>query len=236
MRRADRLASVLLDGVSALREGRPADAVPPLRQVCDDRELMAATDLADIRAHAQSLLAQALLHIGELREAEGRAEAALRLVRTLGDTEGIVEITGLLAEIRERATHAEAPDTAAQDRMLAASLEDIEKTRDPGMRAEALLQKATAELGAGRSGEALLAARKAWELAAAIGRDRVFVLARLCAAHADPRAAAAHLAEAWNTADASPEAEQLLGPVARASEVLRLPLPEGSRLHVGGRP
>ncbi|MCB9685084.1 MAG: hypothetical protein H6738_07325 [Alphaproteobacteria bacterium] len=233
---ADRLASTLLDGVAALREGRHAEAVARLRAVCDDRELMAAPDLADVRARALSLLAQALLHAGELREAEGRADAALRLVRTVGDTEGIVEITDLLTEIRERATKSQGADASMRERMLSASLEDLSKTRDPGMRAEALLQKATAELGAGNTANALLAARAAWETAGAIGRDRVVVLARLCAAHADPTTAEEHLGEAWAVADASPEAEQLLGPVARAAELLRLALPEAARLHVGGRP
>lgn len=233
---ADHLASTLLDGVAALRDGRHADAVARLREVVEDRELMAAEDLADIRARAQSLLAQALLHTGELREAEGRADAALRQVRAVGDTEGIVEVTHLLAEIRERATRSQGADQATARRMLAASMEDLLKTRDPGMRSEALLQKATAELGAGHAEVALLAARAAWETAAEIGRDRVVVLARLCAAHADPTCATEHLEAAWRVADASPEAEQLLGPVARASEVLRLPLPEASRLHVGGRP
>ncbi len=231
------LAEALMTGLAALRSGRWHEAVARLRPVCDDPRLARATDLRDVRARACSLLAQALLHTGDLREAEGRAEAALRLVRALGDTEGIDDVTTLLAEIHHRASQAsrpEAPAAPALEAPAPPSLEAARALRDPGMRSEALLRLATARLTAGEAAGALEAARCAWEEADTIGKTRVVVLARLCAAHADPDRASEHLHAAWAAADASDEAEHLLGPVARAAEVLGLPLHQG-RAPIGGR-
>ena len=55
------LASLLLEGLAALRAGKPEVAVAALQAVCDDEDLAEAAERADVRARAHSLLAQALL-------------------------------------------------------------------------------------------------------------------------------------------------------------------------------
>ncbi|MEQ1506010.1 MAG: hypothetical protein ABMB14_27510 [Myxococcota bacterium] len=219
--RSESLAAMLADGVRALRAGRPHDAAAKLVAVCDDREFATATDLRDIRARASSLCAQALLDAGRPAEALPRAEVALGLARSLGDTEGVADVEQLRDKIRA-AIDARAvipPDTA---QLAARSVEDIERRHvDPEQRAEWLVRKANAEIEAGRPGDAVAVAERA--VSAAPGSVRVAVLARMTVARAAPERAATELQAALDLARDA-DAFTLVGAVVKAAELAGVPL------------
>jgi tetratricopeptide (TPR) repeat protein len=207
-------------GLAALRAGKPADAVAPLLEVADDRELAAAEDLADVRARALSLCAQALLLAGRPGEALPRAEAALALARRIGDPEGTADVEQLVGQIRAARPSAAPPNPLRH--APSASVDEIEaRVRDPGARAELLLRSATAELDAGRLDEGAVRATRA--LDAAPDLPRIGVLARLALARARPDEAAALLREAAEVARDAHE-PTLLGLVSRAAELASVDL------------
>lgn len=209
---AQRIARRVTEGVSALREGRAAEAAD-LLEVCMDAEWVAATDTADLRCRALSLSAQALWQAGRADAALRRIDAALALARALGDLEGLNEIGELQARIQ-----ASARPPPASARSWAAG-------------AEAELQAATAALeredftSAGELAARAVAAAGRYDPATGtLPRDvRVAVLARVLAVRADPSRGAAWLHEA---AEIARDAEQatLLGAVARAAGSLGVDL------------
>ncbi|MEQ1568166.1 MAG: hypothetical protein ABMA64_21175 [Myxococcota bacterium] len=208
------LARDLLAGLAALSGGRAAEAAEILARVCDDRALVAARDLLDVRARALSLLGQALVACGKPGQAIGRLEHALSLAHQLGDPEGVAEIEGM-REIA-RAAAGPAPATRAFDAPTA-TVEVIEASvADPTARAELLVRKANAAIDAGDPQTGELAATRA--LAHASGVPRLEVLARLCLARALPAEALERLEEAAEIAREAHE-PTLLGAIARSAEL-----------------
>jgi hypothetical protein len=204
-----RLADRLRFGVEAMRAGRPADAVDALAEVCADHALADATDLDDVRARALSLYGQALVLTGRADEALTPIEAALQLAYRAGDTEGVHEIEALREQARKARVGAAArPPSASADAIEASGL-------DPVTRADLLLQKASAEIDAGRAEVAADLARRALVLAPRA--PRVAVLARVCLARCAPGEEAALLEEAAEIARDADE-HTLLGLIARAAE------------------
>ena len=136
-------------GVSALAEGRPADAVEALLPVAEDPELDRTEDLADVRARICSLLAQAYLEGRDPARAERWAREALRIATDLGDEQGRQEILHLhraaVAEVLQ--LHRDRQAQAAARSLLDTPLEILEASEaPPGERVEALVERANAEL------------------------------------------------------------------------------------------
>lgn len=214
--RSEWLAGRLVAGVAALQAGRPHEAVPLLIEVCDDPELIAATDMRDIRSRALSLCSQALMQAGRAEDALRRVEAALVLARELGDTEGVHEVEGLRDQIRDLVAK-RVPDDPHSRALASRTLAELEaEIRDPLRRAEILIRKANAEIEAGQTHDAVQSARAA--LAAAPRVPRIGVLARLTLVRADPMSAVAELEAAADVARDAGEFT-LLGLVARAAEL-----------------
>jgi hypothetical protein len=223
---AARLALALREGLTHLREGRPEPAWQALSQVTSDPALRAATDLADVLARAHGLRAQAALQCGRLADAEGSAQEALRRARLLGDSEGIADVTELLAIVRERRKKADGPTAAARDTLRSTSLAELVAMRDPVARAEALLRKCQSSLEDADRPTVLAAAELAWREGASRGDARIQVLARLCAAHAEPDDARTHLLAALRVVDdGGSEVHALVTSIARTADLLRVSLP-----------
>ncbi len=222
-----RVATALVAGVDALHSGRPEDAVEPLRSVLADSDLAAAEDLGDVRARATSLLAQALLQTGDPDAAAPIVDQALRLLRQVGDPEGLRQVRALHAEIvaarQAKATQAHAATASA--RLAAVSVAEIEATvLDPVALADVFVRKANAETDAGRPQIAAPIARRALELARAHCDVRAVVLAHLSIARADPAGASQALRDALAAADSANEFT-LVGAVARAAQLAGVELP-----------
>lgn len=220
-------AAQLLAGVEALRRGAPGEAVAPLQAVCDDPDLAAADDLADVRARAWSLLAQAHLENGDPEAAEGPCREALRLLRRLRDTDGLGHvralqdrIVGTLAHDADRARRlaeqARIADTRL-DTLLAGATDDV-------ARAEVLTKKAGALLDTGRPDEAAPLARDAVRAADASGHATWRTLARLALARAVPDEAVTHCIDAHRVAVDADEFN-LVSTVAAAAVDLGVDLP-----------
>ncbi len=221
-----RVADALREGVRLLREGAPEPAHRALVAVTDDPAFARSTELGDVAARAWSLRAQAALHCGRLADAETAAQEALRRARALGDSEGIADVTELLATVRERRKKADGPSDEAKEALRAADLRSLVAIRDPVARAEALLRKCQASLGDADRPTVLAAAELAWREGSARGDARVQVLARLCAAHADEGSAAEHLSAALRVVDdGGTEVHALVTAIARTASLLGVALP-----------
>ena len=217
--RSELLAGLLLDGLRALKAGRAADALGPLEQVCGDHELARAADLADVRARACSLLAQALLATGRASEALPRAEEALELARRLGDPDGLRQIESLSSEIREALRNEERVQDRRirAERLAAIPLHEVEaRVRDPLALIEVLVRKANAEADSGRTAQALTIAERALVDALTVDDVRLEVMARLSVARAAPDRAQHELERAHARASEAREFN-LVTAVARAA-------------------
>ena len=212
------VASALADGVRALREGRPADAVPLLVRVADDRALAASPELRDVRARALSLCAEALLLAGRTGEAVLRAQAAVVAARAAGDVDGVDQVERLQQRIA-RAAPAEDPAPRLTDRerttLRAAPLEGVDAVYGGApaeLRADWLLRRATVAVEDGD----LALGEAAVGRALVEGRDlpRVVVLGALLLARIRPGDAGALLQSALDAAR-SAQAHTLVGAVVR---------------------
>lgn len=225
--RHQELADRLLEGVAALRADRAADAVAPLLAVASDPELAAAGALADIRARACSLLAQALLRTDRPDDASPWIDEALRILRSLEDREGLARVGELRREVLEARQQAatRAQGEARSRRLAATPLDDILATvTAPPALLDVLIRKANADADDGRPGDALPIAERALGLADELRDVRGQVLARMSIARAVPDRAAQLLVEAWSVAERAGE-PTLVGAVARAAELAGVPLP-----------
>lgn len=217
------IADALTAGVTALREGRPTDAVPRLVEALEGLE--GNEDLEDFTARAASLLAQARLAIGDLAGARQAAHQAMRILRRHQDQAGLDEVRsldeqiGAALEAQKRAlvARAKAESAAAQ---TADALEAMATT--PYARADALLQHTDALRRVEEPERAVHSATRAAFWADAAGAVRERVLARLALAELgqDPEL---QLAEAGAIADAANETT-LVGLVAKACELLGIAL------------
>jgi tetratricopeptide (TPR) repeat protein len=221
-----RVADALRRGLEHLRAGRPEPAFEALDEVVNDRGFREAPDLADVAARAWSLRGQAALQSQRFDEAERSAREALRRVRALGDSEGIAEVTELLALVTERRRKTDGPADAIREKLRATELADLVAIRDPVARTEALLRKCQSSLEDADRPTVLAAAELAWREGGSRGDVRAQVLARLTAAHADPESASEHL-EAATAAVASggSEVHSLVGAIARTASLLGVALP-----------
>lgn len=216
------LAATLLAGVEHLRKGRPSDAVGLLRSVCGDSDLAQATDLADVRARAHSLLAQALTEAGEHDEALTVLSTAEELTSEIGDPAAGPILAALRAQIEgARVDALKARDQRTRSERLAAlSLEEIESrlvSDTPQARLDVWIRKANAEVDVGRRTEGLELAERVLTEASTLEDPRLEVLARLSIARAAPDRASHELHQAWRRADAEAETT-LITAVAKAAE------------------
>ncbi len=225
MSTAEALATALQRGLAAMRSGDPAAAAPYFRQVCTDPEMIAADDLADVRARAASVLAAALLAIDAVDEASFWCDEALRLARATDDASGVAELRDLASDIAA-ARHGR--DTRqqllAEGRALAARpLEELlAATRSPLERADVLQARANAELIAERPSEARRRAEEAIDIAQQAGGDdalRIITSARITIARAYPAEAHDALQRAWQDAADAGE-HNLITAIARAAHDL----------------
>jgi hypothetical protein len=223
------LPARIAEGVAALREGRPADAATALAPVLADPDLAAAADLADVRARVASLLAQALLDAGRPHEAEAPCREAIRLLRRLGDREGLDEVRALQDRVVKAIAHdrEQAARREEQARIAATPLDALlAEVTSSTSRADVLLKKAHALVDAGRPDEAAPLADEALALA---GDDvRAGVLARLAVARARPDRADEALVAAYRVAERAEEFN-LVSLVAHAARLagVRLPVEHG---------
>lgn len=229
------LAEALRAGVAALRGGRPAEAVDLLAQVVTGLE--GAGDLADVHLRASTLLAQALLETGSLGDASRRIQQVRRAARAAGDRAAAAAAEELDLRVRARAT--EEASAAERARRLAAvaerPLEDILARASGDLaRAAALIEKANAELGAGRPERAGDVAREALLHARAAHATREQVLAHLTIAEAEPARARSELLDALDLADRAHNTG-LITLIARAAEAAGVELPSQHGPDLGHR-
>lgn len=225
--RTEHLARRLLHGVETLRARRFVEACEALLEVASAPDLAAAADLVDVRARATTLLAQAMLGAGDLDAALPWLDEAERLLGGLGDRDGLAEVRALRRQrddaLADRARKAQAAERLAR---LAETPLDALRARAPSPHAllELLVQKANAEVEAGRPDAAAAIAREGLDLALRLDSVRGEVLARLTLARAEPSSAAEQLEQAWRRAERADEFN-LVGAVARAAELAGVALP-----------
>ena len=214
------LAADLLAGAKALREGDAGTAVRLLSQAVVHEGLAADPSLALIRARTLSLYGQALLGDGNAQEAEAPVLEAMRILRSLEDTEGLHQVRDLHRQVRE-AIEGAAKEQARLRALAALAAQPLEKVRararTPFALAEILIQRANADIEAGKADAALEIATEALALATSVSSVRLEVLARLSIARIQPERALEELETARQRADAANEFT-LVGAVARAAE------------------
>lgn len=227
----------MLSGVEALRAGRHEEAVAALLEVASDPELAAADDLRDVRARACTMLAQALIAAGDPDASGTWLDEAERLLAAVGDAAGLAEVRGLRRErgdaLTDRARKAQAKQRLAE--LARIPLDELRgRASSPAMLQDLLVQKANAEVEAGRSDEAASVAREAVALAVELDSVRGEVLARLSLARAAPATATDELTAAWRRAERANEFN-LVGAVARAATLagVELPVLHGPQLRPG---
>ncbi|MEZ4241285.1 MAG: hypothetical protein R3F59_35035 [Myxococcota bacterium] len=215
---ADALGRALAEGIEALRRGQHRQAATALAAVCDDRAFARAADLADVRARALSLCAEALLGAGQPQQAMARAQSALVLARRLGDTLGVQDIEQLQQRIARAAPGPRAGGGGAADAsLLEVPADEVDRKlagAPPELRADWLQRWAAAAASAGRTRDAAAALDRALHEATEV--LRVQVLARIALAALRPADAGALLQRAL---DLARDADQhtLVGAVARAA-------------------
>lgn len=215
---AERLAGLLLEGLEHLRRGRAPEAIAPLQEVCAAPELAHADDLADVRARAHSLLAQALLQVDRPLEASEQLQLALELSSTDPDPAGRKALFELQSQIGAAvSSHREHAERTA--RLAALSVEQIEdRVRDPTHLIDVLIRKVNAEIDSDRPGAALALAQRVLSDAITLGDPRLEVLTRLSIARADPGRAMIELQRALARADRANE-PNLVTAIVRSAEL-----------------
>ena len=221
------IADALTAGVTALREHRPADAVPLLAEALEG--LAGHDDLEDFAARAASLLAQARLATDDLAGARQAAHQAMRILRKHQDQAGLDEVRALDEQIgaaleaqkRALAARAKAGSLAA---MTTADVENLATSELA--RADLLLQHTDALRRLDQPERASLSANRAgfWADRADAVRERVLARIALAELGEDP---ASRLDEAGAIADAANETT-LVGLIAKARALLGIapaPLP-----------
>jgi len=222
----ERLAAHLKAGVAALRKGAPTQAVLHLTAVAEDEGLAQAHDLRDIRARACSLLAQGLLDLGRLDDADRWLGEADTLAQGLEE-----EGEAPLRELRERLSSErdkliqEEQRRQRSERIASSDIEPfLNRVKGQAQRAQLLIEKANAEADADRSESARGFAERALAEALEAGSTRGVVLAHLSLARCAPQLAERHLAEALSHADRARDTT-LIQTIVRAAEVAEVPLP-----------
>jgi hypothetical protein len=224
---AERLAA----GVQALKEGEPAKAATFLRDVFEDDLFAQDPDLRDLYARTCSLYAQALLWSGQPAQARRPLRIALDLLAELRDTEGTHQVKALESQVAEAITRDF--EASAKRRELKAmtdrTLEDtLSTSTDPLIQADLALKWSNGALVAGRTDDAIRAARIAVELGTGLSDPRHEVLARIAWAYASSPEAQEQLELAHARADSANDFT-LVGAVARAASELSILLkPPGS--------
>lgn len=213
--------------MEALRQERWQDAVSALQDVASDPELAQAADLEDVRLRACTLLAQALIAADQPGPAGPWLDEADRLLAKLDDANGRAVVQQLRRQRTDRLmAQAARAKHAAQLAELANTPEHVIRARafTPEMLQDLLVQKANAEIEAGRPEEGGRLAQEALELAIEQDTVRGEVLARLSLARALPETAQEQLYLAWSRAERANEFN-LVGAVARAAELQGVALP-----------
>lgn len=226
--RSQHLAGRLLDGRDHLRALRFHEAVEAITEVVDDPEFAVATDLRDVRLRATTMLAQALLGAGFLDRADARLDRVeAELEGTPEAAEGLPEVRDLRSRVAEARADRQ-KQSAIADRLARLADVPVEilrtRTADPSARLELLIQKANAEVEAGRPDQAVQIGEEALLLARELASVRGEVLARMSLARAAPSRAHEELNLAWSCAERANEFN-LVGAVARAADLAGVDLP-----------
>lgn len=214
------LAVRLRQGVDALNSNQPDRAIEPLRDVCNDPILREAPNMADVRARALSLFAQALHQTEQWAEARHIIDSALLLTRRLGEPDGLAEVEALRADIL----------TAS-----GGSTSHAAGLRPPPTGIDAMLAQANAHLDANATQRAIETAQAALTAAEAENDVRGGVLSRLTLARAEPVAAPKWVKEALRLADEASDFT-LVGIIARTAELHGIPLPTEPAPPASGNP
>jgi hypothetical protein len=229
------LAVQLTRAVEALRRGEPSRALPDLAAAWSDPELAAATDLIDVRARVGSLYASALLELSRVDEADRVCRDTLRLLRGLGDPNGLHHVR----ELQDRVTKAVVEAREMQARMAEAAvvaatpLEDLlANAATPDQRAGTLVRKATALLDVGQLDDAADLAFVALDVARANGLVTWEVFARLALVRAEVEGTRAHL-HAAHAAAVNASEFNLVSAIVRAAATAGLDLPVEQGPHAG---
>lgn len=219
------LAELLGEGVEALRDGRPTEAAAALRQVVDNPDFQAHPELADVRARAASLLAQALLETDEVGPADRYARLALDALESFPDPAGTAQIEALRREIMGRALELrrETDQKARRERLRKVSIPDLLKAAANDVEAaRMLIERATADHEAGETETAARLASRARNLADGAGELKEQVLTRLLLAQVDPGQRLAALKSAYQLALTADEPGLITG-VARTADQVGIP-------------
>lgn len=219
-----RVAELLQQGLTALREQRPADAAPPLHDAWEALEH--AEELQDFAARVASLLAQAHLEQGEAAQARTFAHQALRRLRSLADEDGLAQVRALDEQIGA-ALEATRRDTVARAKAAAYAEQTTEAIellgQSPLARADALLKHVDSLRRVGQTERAIHSAERALHWADAT-REQVLAHLALAELGVDPEP---HLHRALAIADGADETT-LVGLIAKAAELAGVTLPATS--------
>lgn len=217
------VADALQTGLRQLRAGDAAGARAPLRDALE--ALTPNEDLADFTARAASLLAQAELDAGDPTAARAAAHQAIRILRKLGDADGLTEVRSLDERIGQ-ALAAEKRQRQARDRAQKAAettIEQLEHQAGSALARADLLLKHVGALRLIDHPDAIPAAERALHWAEQSGQPREIVLAAIALAELG-QDAERHLFRALEVADAADETT-LIGLVSRAAELAGVTLP-----------
>lgn len=200
---------------AALRDNRPEAALAALDALLAPAEQADALPPRD-RARAHAWRAQAMRALGRAEEGAREVIAAIRLAKAEGDTDGVLALRALHAELSASVASLRTAEAGrAADRALLGADE-------AAMDAETLLRKSGACADAGEAAEAERTARLALSRAAT-PREQVLTRLALARLTRDP----ALVLASHTIADAADD-QNLLTAVAHAARALAVQLPRPS--------
>jgi len=225
-RTVEELAQHLLQGAEELNKGHPAEATTLLKVVATDPGLQDARDLADVRARACSLYAQALLGVDEIEEAEVWIREALRITRQEGDMDGLRVLRTLHADIlkRKQDRQTQEDERARSVALAEVSVQEIvADARSPHELAQRLVERAAAAVEVQRFEEGHTIALQALDIATEHQMTRERVLAHLILARVEPDNAQDILVTALEVARQAHEV-QLITLIAKSAQLFDVQL------------
>ncbi|NCG22438.1 MAG: hypothetical protein GWP91_25765 [Rhodobacterales bacterium] len=226
--RSEQLAGRLLEGLNFVRNGDNAAAALAFADVHAAPEMIAATDMVDVRIRALTLHGQAILATGGIESAQKSVMEAMRLARSVEDTQGLFQAQALYKQVLARRDDRSRRAIAASEakRVAATSIGEIRSRLAPHSLAlcDALIKKANAHMDVDQPIDGHPLALEALQLAQAQNWLREEVLARLSLARTQPSDAAHQLYEAWHRAERASDFT-LVGTVARAATLQGVCLP-----------
>ena len=221
------LADQVRQATTALQNGDADTAATLLADIVEHSDLIAATDMIDIRARLHCLYGQALLALERLPEARTQTDIAFALACELNDDKGKQAVAGLQHQITSAAL------AGFQQKMNERELRNISNADLPQLEAQAttqvdfadlIIKKAHIEATSGQESHAIQLAEQALQLAIQHQATKEGVLSRILLAHLCPTRATRLLTDAWSDAEANSNFA-LVTAISRAAQQMNVELP-----------